>query len=88
MKSLRRLKEELKAINKMAIHALDWQIKSQSIIKELLLLNSIESEFDQPLTKLRLLDKMASNHWDFDCVFKKQSALEYLNQRFTTYIRT
>ena len=84
---MRQLREKIKVINKNATNALDWQIKSQSIVQKLLLLNAKESAGNKPLTKLNLLNKVISNHWDFHCVFKNQTALEYLNQRFTTTVR-
>lgn len=81
------LKQAIIALNEAATNALEWQINSQAIVKQLLLLNSKERELGIVETKLPLLNKTISNHWDFSCVFKKMTALEYLNQRFTTNIR-
>ncbi len=81
------LKQAIIALNEAATNALEWQINSQVIVKQLLLLNSKERELGMVETKLPLLNKTISNHWDFSCVFKKMTALEYLNQRFTTNIR-
>ena len=81
------LKQAIIALNEAATNALEWQINSQAIVKQLLLFNSKERELGIVETKLPLLNKTISNHWDFSCVFKKMTALEYLNQRFTTNIR-
>ena len=74
------LREEIEAINNEAINALDWQIKSQLIVQDLLLLNAEEREQNKSLTTLPLLDKLVSNQWDSDCFFKEMTALDYLNQ--------
>ena len=76
------LKQAVIALNEAATNALEWKINSQVIVKQLLLLNAKERENGEVETKLPLLNKTISNHWDFSCVFKKMTAFEYLNQKF------
>ena len=81
------LKQAIIALNEAAENALEWQINSQTVIKQLLLLNAEERELGVVETKLPLLNKYLSDMWYSSCFFKKMTALEYLNQRFTTNIR-
>lgn len=76
------LKQAIIALNEAAENALEWQINSQTIVKELLLLNAEERVLGMVETKLPLLNKTISNQFYSTCVFKEMTALEYLNQKF------
>ena len=76
------LKQAVIALNEAATNALEWQINSQAIVKQLLLLNAKERELGMVETKLPLLNKAISNHFYSACDFKEMAALEYLNQKF------
>lgn len=76
------LKQAIIALNEAATNALEWQINSQAIVKQLLLLNTKERENGEVETKLPLLNKTISNNFYSTCEFKEMTALEYLNQKF------
>ena len=76
------LKQAIIALNEAATNALEWQINSQSIVKQLLLLNAKERENGEVETKLPLLNKYLSDMWYSSCFFKRMTAIEYLNQKF------
>lgn len=76
------LKQAIIALNEAATNALEWQINSQAIVKELLLLNAKERENGEVETKLPLLNKYLSDMWYSSCFFKRMTAIEYLNQKF------
>lgn len=76
------LKQAIIALNEAATNALEWQINSQAIVKQLLLLNAKERENGEVETKLPLLNKYLSDMWYSSCFFKRMTAIEYLNQKF------
>lgn len=76
------LNQAIIALNEAAENALEWQINSQEIVKQLLLLNAEERVLGMVETKLPLLNKTISNQFYSTCVFKEMTALEYLNQKF------
>ena len=76
------MKQAIIALNEAATNALEWQINSQAIVKQLLLLNAKERENGEVETKLPLLNKYLSDMWYSSCFFKRMTAIEYLNQKF------